>query len=75
MHWRLKQRLQWIISVIQRLYRNKNSENEGHEKYLEAEEDIDEDELEYLEEDIQVDDYNPVNEEQDALIQEYQEDI
>ena len=46
-----KRGLQWKISGRRSLYRCKNYENEDQDKYLEAEENIDKDELEYLEED------------------------
>ena len=53
----------------------KGCESKDQEEYLQAEEEIDKYELGYLEEEIQGNDHNPVNEEQDAPIQEYQEEI
>ena len=54
---------------------SENYESEYQDEILDAEEEIYGYELTYLEEDILSDDYNPVNEEQDAPIQEDQEDI
>ena len=52
------------------LYRQKSYKNEYQDEDLESEEDIDENELAYLEEDIKSNDYNTYNEEKDAPIQE-----
>ena len=57
------------------LYRQKNYKSKDQEGYLQAGKDIDEDKVAYLEEYIKIHYYNPVNEKQDAPIQEDQEEI
>ena len=49
------------LKRIKRIYKQKNKESEDQDKYLEAEEDINKYELYYLDEDIQINDYNPFN--------------
>ena len=63
-----------ILHSIKDYTENENDESEDQDEDF-AEEETKEGELAYIEEYILSDDHNPVNEEQDSPIQEYQEEI